>query len=262
MTEEISVSAGHATRQITCSVGVCVSDGKLLNEIFTKADIALHFAKENGKSCCVQWGEPCELLTRKEDAALRAPGAQRYCVLIADDDKYSLRMLQKALEKDYRVLTAADGEQALALMNAQEIALLITDIQMPKLSGWDVLEAMQQKEALKDVPVIVITSDDQSESEIKALNLGATDVIVKPFVKTILLSRVQNTIARREARVMEEQNRLYELRIQQQEALLRMAELDELTGLLNRRAFVKRAETLIRRNPASTYVVSSLNIDG
>lgn len=253
------------------SVGISLSNGNgaSFDELYAEAEDALFHAKALGKNHFFIW-EDRNL--QNESAQKKTPSAftenntqvvcQRQSILIADNDPNSRTLLQNVLEHNYSVEFASDGVDALETLKGRPFSLLITDIQMPRMTGWDLLSAMQKDEALRDIPVIVITADYQVQSEIRALNLGVTDVIAKPFSAVTLMPRVQNTIARREIRLKEEQNRLYEVRLQQQEELLRLAEQDELTGLCNRKSFIRKAGALIRPNPSGSYVLSCLNVDG
>ena len=101
-------------------------------------------------------------------------------LMIVDDEVPSRELIKMSL--DWRAFgfatihEARNGREALAVFEAQRPSLIITDIQMPVMTGWDLLNQMKSEEKLRDIPVIIITADDNSESEVKALNMGAMDV--------------------------------------------------------------------------------------
>ncbi len=267
---QIEVQGGETEVRLSCSAGVaiCEDGDSTYDELYGNAEKALYEAKSAGKNRYVIWGDIGARCTGgiAEDSPHKVISAVHTInrwrkVLIADDDTYSQKLLRRTLERNYVVETVPDGLMALNALRDGNYSLLITDIQMPVMTGWDLLNQMKSEEKLRDIPVIIITADDNSESEVKALNMGAMDVIVKPFVAVTLLSRVQNTIARREARIAEEQNRFYEIQLRQQERLLDIAEHDDLTGLYNRKAFIKRAAEIIGGGGANSYVLSCINID-
>ena len=186
---------------------------------------------------------------------------QKFRILVADDDRLSRLLLCEILRAHYTVEQAEDGQQALEKMADAEYSLVLLDIQMPVKTGWEVLEQMRKDRRLASVPVVVVTSDAQPASEVQALNMGATDVIRKPYESEILLSRIHNIVRARESTRMEEQNRLYELRFQQQSQTLWLAEHDELTGLLNRQALYRGMRKKLAENPGKKFIVLRLDLD-
>lgn len=199
------------------------------------------------------------------DAALPEYGAGsagRHTVLITDDSPSYLEMLRFLFEESYTVLEAENGADALVCMRTHpEISAVILDLLMPEMDGFQVLEAMQGDPALSRLPVIVVTSEDDPTSETQALDLGAADVISKPFYGQTMLRRVRNTIARSDAARIAEQNRAYELRFQQQANMLRLADYDELTGVYNKRAFCNHVREALDAHPQTRYVICRWDID-
>lgn len=143
--------------------------------------------------------------------AVFSDGLGQSTVLIVDDAVPNRILLKKALSGDYRTLEAADGREALQLMRAEpDISLVILDIMMPVLDGYGVLENMRKDEELSKIPVVIVTASEDMHSQIKAFDLGAVDVIIKPFNPQIILHRVHNIISRRESERLAELNREYE----------------------------------------------------
>lgn len=116
-------------------------------------------------------------------------------VLIVDDVSTNRMILTDMLEDAYDTMEASNGREALQLLNENHdcIALVLLDLRMPGLNGYDVLEVMKANSWLESLPVIVITGEDSNESEEKSLKLGATDYIRKPFNEAIVRRRVDNT---------------------------------------------------------------------
>jgi two-component system, OmpR family, alkaline phosphatase synthesis response regulator PhoP len=115
-------------------------------------------------------------------------------VLVVDDDAHIVEIVQAYLEKDgYRVLTAFDGRRALEIATREHPALLILDLMLPEISGWDVMRALGPA---SQVPVIMLTARDDPTDKVVGLELGADDYSVKPFDPKELLARVRAVLRR------------------------------------------------------------------
>ena len=115
-------------------------------------------------------------------------------VLVVDDDVHIVEIVQAYLEKDgYRVLTAFDGRRALEIAARERPALLILDLMLPEMSGWDVMRALRPT---SQVPVIMLTARDDPTDKVVGLELGADDYVVKPFDPKELLARVRAVLRR------------------------------------------------------------------
>lgn len=116
-------------------------------------------------------------------------------ILIADDSPINQQILTEVLGDGYEYLYCDDGVKALELLETHlDIDLLLLDINMPKLDGFGVLEAMQSRQWAEEVPVIVISAEDDSSFIQRAYALGTTDYIRRPFNLTIVQRRVSNTL--------------------------------------------------------------------
>ena len=117
-------------------------------------------------------------------------------ILIVDDAELNRAILAAILSDDYRILEAADGQQALDMMHEHkgDVALVLLDINMPVLNGFDVLNAMNRSHAIEDVPVIMISSDDSEDAIRRSYELGASDYISRPFDSKVVYRRVMNNI--------------------------------------------------------------------
>jgi DNA-binding response OmpR family regulator len=104
---------------------------------------------------------------------------QKPLVLIADDDRNIRRILKLGLEQDYRCCLAEDGLQAVEYARAESPDLILTDIMMPRLNGWEAIREIRSIGL--DVPIIVMTGFADSWSQAEAVELGVTDCLAKPF---------------------------------------------------------------------------------
>ena len=113
-------------------------------------------------------------------------------VLIVDDNDDNRFTLSMRLEScGYsNVVTAENGREALEKMRAGPIDLVLLDIMMPEMNGYEVLEQLKASTELRDLPVIVISALDEMDSVIKCIELGAEDYLAKPFNPTLLRARV------------------------------------------------------------------------
>lgn len=115
-------------------------------------------------------------------------------ILVVDDDKTNLALAQKILGTQYRIAAAISGATALKYLEKHRPNLILLDINMPGMDGFEVMEKLRANIATESIPVIFLTADNLAETEIKCFQMGALDFVGKPFVPDILLSRVSKTI--------------------------------------------------------------------
>ena len=166
-------------------------------------------------------------------------------VLVVDDQETNRDVLGMILEDDYQVIYACDGKEALAKMreHAKELSIVMLDLVMPQVSGFEVLETMRDDEQIQGIPVIVLTAE--KDAELKALNLGAVDFITKPFdMHEVILARV--------ARIIE---------LSEGKHLISAAEHDDLTGLYTRNFFFEYANRLYTYHKELRFDAVSMNIE-
>ena len=99
-------------------------------------------------------------------------------ILVVDDNKANLILAKKALEDNYQVILVKSGMQALQVLEKQIPDLILLDINMPEMSGIETMMKMREREELKDIPVVFLTADGESETEVVCLKLGASDFIM------------------------------------------------------------------------------------
>ena len=117
-------------------------------------------------------------------------------ILLVDDSAMSRMILKEILRGDYSILEAENGQECLEKMQAEagNIALVLLDINMPVMDGFEVLKAMNVNHTIEDIPVIMISSDDSDAAIRRSYELGASDYVTRPFDARIVYRRVTNTI--------------------------------------------------------------------
>ena len=124
-------------------------------------------------------------------------------ILVADDDKYICELLRLYLEKEgYTVVLAYDGEEALAKFGAENPDILLLDVMMPKLDGWQVCREIRKK---SELPIIMVTAKGETFDKVLGLELGADDYVVKPFDAKEIVARIK-AVMRRTGKTATENN--------------------------------------------------------
>ena len=116
------------------------------------------------------------------------------CILVVDDDSMNLARTKKILGKDYAVFCASSGTEALNTLRREEVDLVLLDIEMPKMNGFETFERMKDFGA--DIPVIFLTASGAKDDVVSAIKLGAVNYLVKPFEPQELLRRVAQELSR------------------------------------------------------------------
>jgi CheY-like chemotaxis protein len=116
------------------------------------------------------------------------------CVLVVDDQPLNIALVKQFLGGKYRVLTALNGTQALELCRSQLPDLVLLDVIMPDMSGYDVCKRLIDDITTRQIPVIFITSNHGPDEEAYGLSLGAVDFIAKPLNPAAFVSRVQSLL--------------------------------------------------------------------
>ncbi|MCR5684197.1 MAG: diguanylate cyclase [Lachnospiraceae bacterium] len=115
-------------------------------------------------------------------------------ILVVDDNSVSLSLAKSMLSDLYQVSAVLSGEQALRFLEKKECDLILLDINMPEMSGFETIRAIKDNEITKDIPIIFLTADNDPETEKRCFEMGAFDFIVKPIQKATLRSRVGRTL--------------------------------------------------------------------
>ena len=116
-------------------------------------------------------------------------------ILLVDDDEAQLSFAEILLSNDYKVITAISGKKALEHLNHGFVPdLILLDILMPEMDGFEVYNRIRAMDRMKNIPVVFLTAVSETSEVQRALEAGAADYIIKPYNKANLLSRVKNTI--------------------------------------------------------------------
>ncbi len=126
--------------------------------------------------------------------ALTPAKEEKQQILVVDDDEVILKTAEGVLGRDYRVLTCRKGTEAIRLAQKEQPALILLDINLVEMTGFEVLEGLRANPATRDLPVLFITADEDREKEAMGLKRGALDFIRKPFVPEVLLQRARRII--------------------------------------------------------------------
>jgi len=168
-------------------------------------------------------------------------------ILIVDDDKPNRKMLKELLQEQAKIIFAKNGEQAKNLARKHHPDLILMDVIMPDLSGFDVIETLKNDPETMNISVIFITGLANNDDEARGFDLGGCDYIYKPFKSNIVIARVMMHL---------------EL-IRQRKLLDEIAHIDALTGVHNRRKMdiVLAAEVAANKKENSCLVVAIIDID-
>lgn len=179
-------------------------------------------------------------------------------MLIVDDSRTNRAILKGIFKDLYMTLEAADGLEAVELVKKYEINVIILDLNMPHMDGFEFMDYMRRSSAYSNIPIVVNTQYGQEENEIKALAMGAQDFISKPYNIEIVQHRVRNVIVKEQ---LEEQM----LEAEMDKKLIRkmkdVIEKDALTGIYTREAFCKYTQDMLQMNPETDYVLMRLDVE-
>lgn len=169
-------------------------------------------------------------------------------VLLVDDMTTNLLLLNDLLKEDYEIKVAKNGKKAIEIaLSDTQIDLILLDIMMPDLDGYEVCKILKNSEQSKNIPIIFVTAKDSQEDEEYGLNLGAIDYITKPFSKTIVKLRVRNHV---------------ELKLKN-DILEELSMYDGLTHIPNRRyfdeTFDRRYKEAMRQNEDLTVIMIDID---
>ena len=116
-------------------------------------------------------------------------------ILVVDDDVLNVKLIEAYLiPEEYDILTAYDGEEALKKVEEESVDLILLDIMLPKINGYEVCQQLKAREDLRLIPIIMITALDEREDKIKGIETGADDFLTKPVDKGELLARIKSLL--------------------------------------------------------------------
>ena len=185
-----TVVPGYPHFRLSLSIGGAMQTlADPMENVVRRADLLMYQAKSRKDAVAVDIQG--SRLAPQEEVLEEKP-----TILLVDDAMMNRMVLTGILGEDYHILEAGNGERCLELLraNAGQIALVLLDINMPVMDGFEVLRTMNTNHTIEDVPVIMISSDDSEEAIRKAYELGASDYVNRPFDAKIVYRRVANTI--------------------------------------------------------------------
>ena len=182
---------GYSQLQVSVSIGGVLSIHGTIEDAIHKADQCMYQAKTS-KNMVVTESD-----LQHETQNITNPSAtHKYKILIVDDSEMNREILSSILGDEFDILEAADGKECISVIRkyGRDIALVLLDIVMPEMDGFEVLEFMNKHEWIDDIPVIMISSEDSAASVKKAYEMGVSDYINRPFDVEVVHRRVFNTI--------------------------------------------------------------------
>lgn len=163
-------------------------------------------------------------------------------ILIVDDEEIIKRKLKDALKDTFEVLEASNGQEALEILaaNADKVAVIVLDLMMPIMDGFQFMDAFRKNRTYDNIPVIIATSDEDWHAEQKCLEAGVWDFVMKPYDPVLLRFRIKNAI---------EKSRMI------------MAEMDTVTGLYTKFKFYRAVRTLLSEGTEELFAFVRFDID-
>ncbi len=167
-------------------------------------------------------------------------------ILVVEDNEFNRALLVEILSSQYETLEAENGKVGLEILEREKeaVSLILLDIVMPVMNGYEFLDALKANPAIASIPVIVTTQNEGENDEIAALERGASDFVAKPYKAKVILRRVASIIHLRENATM-----------------LNLFQKDRTTGLLSKEYFCQQAEKILRSNPNKTYDIICSDVE-
>lgn len=167
-------------------------------------------------------------------------------LLIIDDNDIDRNILTSLLKEKYNILEAQDGKSGLEKLfaNFSKISVVLLDLYMPTMTGYDVLNEMETNGNLSSIPVMMLTSSSSDEDQIKAFRKGAADFVSKPYNPLIIINRLEAII-----------------RLRKSSDMLSLTAIDKHTGIYSVEFFFAYAEQIIRSNPDTSFDLIATNVD-
>lgn len=171
-------------------------------------------------------------------------------MMIVDDEEMHRAVLAQFFQVEYELLAATNGRDVMALLAEKRVDVILLDLVMPGMDGFELLAALKRDERLAAIPVIVTTAGSERAAEVRAMEMGAADFITKPYHPAIVCCRVKNVMAR-----MENEWRKLEQAARERQILemRHHIEIDALTGIYNREAFYEKTVELLQQNSGMRY---------
>ena len=184
---------GHGGLRLSASIGGVLSNGSVIEDAIGRADQLMYQAK-NRKNMVVT--EDNLVADDIKKGMLHDREKIRQLILIVDDSELNRALLSEMLKDDFRILEASNGRECLDALEqyGMGISLVLLDINMPVMDGFEVLVQMNRNHWIEDIPVVMISSDDTASNIKQAYDMGVSVYIRRPFDAQVVFRRVVNTI--------------------------------------------------------------------
>ena len=184
---------GYEKLRLSVSIGGVLTNSETVESAIRRADQYMYQAKTR-KNMVVTEMESRQSIEEMSDP--KSFNSKRQKILIVDDSEMNRAILTEILGEKFEILEAVNGQVCVDMLKeyGSEISLILLDIVMPVMDGFEVLNYMKQNEWIGDIPVIMISSEDSASSVRQAYELGVTDYINRPFDAKVVRQRVVNTI--------------------------------------------------------------------
>ena len=168
-------------------------------------------------------------------------------ILIVDDSRFQRTIIRELLREHFNILEAESGEECLGIID-----LLILDLEMPGIDGFDVLRLRQEIQHFADIPVIVLTATNSSDVQASVYELGANDFLIKPIDPKTAFFRIQN--------LLKSKHRIASL-IKEYDDFKFKSKIDEMTGLLNKSETIKLITDTLKEHSNGMHALMAVDID-
>ena len=185
------------------------------------------------------------------------PVAEQPVMLIVDDVETNRVILSQFFQEEYAIRMAANGQEAWEIVCQESVQIVLADLVMPVMDGYALLAMMKKDERTASIPVIVMTGHSDSDSEVRAMEMGAADFITKPYNPTVVRYRVRNVMARLENEWRKLEQAASDRQLMQ---VNRSVERDQLTDLYNRESFYRHAARLMQEHMEEQYDIIYLDV--
>lgn len=178
---------GCSRLRLTASIGGVLSENETIDEAIARADHLMYKAKDHKAMVVTE----CDKKMPDDEETKNKPR-----IMIVDDSEFNRAILSEILQEDYEIVEAESGREALHKLGEYGlgISLVLLDIIMPEMDGFEVLKHMTEEYWISDIPVIMISSEDSENYIRRAYEMGVTDYINRPFDANIVYQRVSNTV--------------------------------------------------------------------
>ena len=172
-------------------------------------------------------------------------------ILLCLNDETAMKELKQILGQHGGILKAENGREAMEILeySYEEVAVVLTEVKMPEVNGYDLIQLMKRNKKYRDIPIVVVMSKNMGETvdevEEQCMELGATDFVKRPFIPNIVVNRVRSLI-----------------RLRESTAMLNSLEKDPLTGLYTKAFFFKKVEQYLFEHPKQSYLLWVSDVQG